>query len=373
MRAYGGGDFPTQQQLKFSGFMELAVDPPLHKAVIMKPTALLAPVFALACTGQLGPANSGDDPGDESSGVDAAPEPADIAPGCPSLRSEVEAQVATIMLLVDRSGTMNRDFAGTDRWDAIYDTLMDSQDGLVKRLENQVQFGLTLYTGSDDIPTCPILNQVAPSMGNFQAINSEFSSQSPLEDTPTGESLDAISAYLAALPDTGPKAIVVATDGEPDTCADPDPDGQPAALNMAVEAASRAHGLGIETFIISVGDEVSDSHLQAMANAGQGLAPSGPQDATFYRALSPVQLEDAFDGIVAGVRGCSFELDEPADDASTGSVTLDGSPLALGSEWQLKDPSTIELLGSACDQVLDGGEHTVQAVFDCTEDGPIVR
>jgi hypothetical protein len=286
----------------------------------------------------------------------------------------VQAEIPTIMLLVDRSGTMNRSFSGTDRWDAIYDTLMDSQNGLVKRLEDQVSFGLTLYTGADGNPTCPILNQVAPSVRNYTAINSEFSSRSPLEDTPTGESLTAVSEYLASLPASGPKAIVLATDGEPDTCADPDPDGQPAALAMAVSAAQGAHSLGIETYIISVGDEVSDSHLQKMANAGVGLDPDGAQKAPFYRALSPVQLEDAFDGIVAGVRGCSFELDEPADSADAGTVTLDGRSLELGSEWQLKDPSTIELLGSACDELLDGGDHAVQAVFECGDDGdgPVV-
>ena len=38
----------------------------------------------------------------------------------------------------------------------------------------------------------------------------------------------------------------LATDGEPDTCADPDPDGQPAALAMAVSAAQDAHALGID-------------------------------------------------------------------------------------------------------------------------------
>jgi len=331
----------------------------------MRTAGLLAALALTACSSSL----DGSSPGSRAGGADAAPAPAgDNAPGCPSLLANVTAVTPTIMLLVDRSGTMNRDFGSDSRWDAIYQTLMNGSSGLVRQLEGKVSFGLALYSGQDANPTCPIVNQVAPSLHNFDAINKEFSSKSPLEDTPTGESLDLLTTYLSALPSTGPKAIVVATDGEPDTCAAPDPDGQPAAKAMAVAAAARAFDAGIKTFIISVGNEVSDEHLQDMANAGVGLPANGPQNAPFYKALSTADLQAAFDQVVAGVRGCSFQLDEPASDASTGVVTLDGRPLEQGVDWNLTDSTTIELVGAACDEVLTGGEHEVEAVFECGGD-----
>jgi hypothetical protein len=228
---------------------------------------------------------------------------------------------------------------------------------------------MALYSGQDDNPTCPIIDQIAPAANNFNAINSQYSPLSPIEDTPTAESLEIIGPQLAALDTDGPKAIVLATDGLPDTCADPDPDGQPEARARAVAAARAAFDSGIETYVISVGDEVSDDHLQEMANAGVGLAADDPSAAPFWRALSPIELGSAFDGIVAGVQGCDYQLDGGVKDGGTGEVTLDGATLAQGSEWQLIGNNTIHLLGGACDTVRDGDDHTVEAVFTCSGDG----
>jgi len=292
----------------------------------------------------------------------------DNAVGCPSVLADVSAVIPTVMLLVDQSGTMNQEFGALSRWDAIYQTLMEPASGVVDSYDDQVQLGLTLFSGEDDNPTCPLLTQVSPQMGNFSAINAVFGPADPIEDTPTGEALSATAAAMASLGGTGPKAIVVATDGEPDTCAAPDPDGQPAAQAMAVAAARAAHEQGIETYIISVGDDVSDAHLQEMANAGIGLPEQGPEDAPFWRALNPIALEDAFDGIVAGVQGCDFELDGAVPDAATGTVTLDGVPLNMGSDWEIAGNNTIRLLGSACDTIRDGGTHEVEAIFACSGD-----
>ena len=68
----------------------------------------------------------------------------------------------------------------------------------------------------------------------------------------------------------GPKYIVLATDGEPDTCAVPNPsNGQP----EAIAAAPSSFAKGIPLFYISVGTDVSATLAQAMANAGQVSTP----------------------------------------------------------------------------------------------------
>src|SRR5258707_665443 len=64
----------------------------------------------------------------------------------------------------------------------------------------------------------------------------------------------------------GAKIIVLATDGEPDTCEEPNPqNGGPAAI----AAASTAFSAGIHTYVLSVGGDVRSA--QQMANAGAGL------------------------------------------------------------------------------------------------------
>src|SRR5688572_21933546 len=137
----------------------------------------------------------------------------------------IEPETPTIVLLVDQSGSMTEDFGGTDRWQAIYDTLMDPDDGVIAPKQSAVRFGLTLYTSHDGSEggMCPILTEVPPALDNFDAMDDVFAPAEPDDETPTGESLAAVAATLDAFTEPGPKAIVLATDGEPDSCAEPNP------------------------------------------------------------------------------------------------------------------------------------------------------
>ena len=186
----------------------------------------------------------------------------------------------------------------------------------------------------------------------------------PLGDTPTGESLDAVWQTLDAFDVPGQKFIVLATDGEPDTCAVPNPnEGQP----EAVAAAQAAFGAGIETYIISLGDQVGEAHLQDMANAGQGVQPGDP-NAEYYQALDQAALVTAFEQILAGVRSCQLDLDSPltAEDAANCSLVINGDEVGLDDPngWMLNDPTEVELLGTAC-EMLQAGTSSVQMECSC--------
>lgn len=282
--------------------------------------------------------------------------------GCTEVEVSVEPTIPTVVLLVDQSGSMDANFSGQERWDAVYDTLMDPDNGVVKPLESTVRFGLALYTNTGG--GCPDLTEVAPALNNHGAIDTIYAPEGPEGDTPTGDSIDVVAAQLDEVTEEGPKVIVLATDGEPDTCAQPNPqEGQPEAL----KAAQDAFDMGIETYIISVGNDVSDTHLQEMANAGVGLDPIGIELAPFYKALDPDQLVAAFDEIIGGVISCTLEIDGivELDQACEGSVELDGQELECGVDWELSDPSTLELLGEACATLQDGEPHTVTASWPC--------
>jgi hypothetical protein len=270
------------------------------------------------------------------------------------------------VLLVDQSGSMTSGFSGQSRWDAVYETLMDPDHGVVKPLEDRIRFGLALYTSEKGFEggECPMLREVAPAAGNHAAIDAVFAPEVPIEDTPTGESLQAVADGLAALDLDGPRAIVLATDGEPDTCDQPNPqNGQAESL----AAAQAAFDLDIRTYIISVGNEVSDTPLQEMANAGVGFDPQGGQDAPFYKAFDADDLLDAFENIIGDVVTCEYDVDGivDLDLACEGSVVLDGEPLECGVEWEMADASTLRLLGSACQTLQDGGEHDLDASWPC--------
>lgn len=292
--------------------------------------------------------------------------PIDSTGGCVDVTVPVEPVIPTLLLLVDQSGSMTADFSGLSRWDATYDTLMNPTTGVVAELEDRVRFGLSLYTSENgfDGPTCPIVTTVPPALSNHGAIDAVYSVELPVEDTPTGDSIDAIVPVLDAYPEEGPKGIVLATDGEPDTCEEPDPQNGQAE---AVLAAQNAYDLDIRTFVVSVGEDVSAAHLQEMANAGAGKDPADMTDPEpFYRALDPGELVDAFKQIIADFVTCEFTLEgEIVGDPCEGTVMVDGRELECGTEWDAPTPTTIELLGGVCDLIKDGEEHTIEVVFPC--------
>jgi len=296
---------------------------------------------------------------------DASPAADDPAVVCASAHVSVADVVPTVQLLVDRSGTMDRDFGSVSRWDAVRRTLLDDA-GLVSQLQDRVRFGLSTYTADAGTP-CPLIHTVEPALDNLDAMDSLYGALDPLDETPTAPSIDAMRVQLSALATPGPKAIVLATDGEPDTCAVPDPDGLPEARAAAVAAAQAAHDAGIDLYVISVGSEIADSHLQAMANAGVGLPIDGAEAAPYYRALDADDLVTAFAAVVDATRTCTVDLDAAIDPtiAAAGSVTLDGTALIFGVDWRLADPDTIEILGDPCDVVLAGGDHMIDAEFTC--------
>ena len=305
-------------------------------------------------------AGDGDGDGDPGDGDGEAGE----TEACPLLDVILVPQTPTLMLVVDQSLSMDQDFGGDTRWNVITNVLVDPNMGIVPQFAGAIRLGLTLYTFDMAAMECPTLTEVAPMLDNAAAIEATMTMSAPLGDTPTGESLQVVWQDLDAFTEPGRKFMVLATDGEPDTCANPDEQiGQPESL-AAVQAAYAA---GIETFIISVGDEVSEGHLQDMANAGQGVQMGDP-NAPFYLALDQAALVDAFQDILAGVRSCQLDLDTPltAEDAATCSVEVNGTivPLDDPNGWQLNTDTEIELLGTACD-ALQTGTSSVQMECEC--------
>ena len=115
------------------------------------------------------------------------------------------------------------------------------------------------------------------------------------------------------------------------------------AVHASIDAATAAQSVGIETYVISVGNDVGDAHLADMAAAGKGGVVS-----PFYKALNPDQLVSAFDDIIGGVRSCEFNINGRVDPATAeGVVILNGSPLEQNVDWRVSSGTTLELLGAA--------------------------
>jgi hypothetical protein len=239
-----------------------------------------------------------------------------------------------------------------DRWDAVHNALLDPADGVITQLESVVRFGLELYTshnGWDYGGTCPEMIGVAPAMDNYVAIDDLYDANSPQEDTPTGEAIDYVVASLDADSAPGNKIIVLATDGEPDTCEVPDPQtGQ----DESVAAAAAALAAGYPVYIIAVGDDVGQAHQEDMAIAGGGPG------AVPYPANNPNALVNAFEEIIYGVRECVLTLNGEVvagmEDQCTVKIDDQDVPYDHPDGWQLQSPSQVELLGDSCTAIQEG-------------------
>lgn len=290
---------------------------------------------------------------------------------CANVHVEATRVTPNVIVVVDQSGSMTSRFGSGDRWNVLRDSLMDDPDGLVHALQSQVRFGLALFSSEADEPEmCPMITWVAPAIDNYDAIESVYGPADPISETPTGDSLDAILARWTMTPDpsSDPTIFILATDGEPDTCEEPNPQHGQAE---SIAAAERAYEMGIRTFIISVGEgTVSASHLQDMANAGVGNGPGDP-DAPYWVAGDDEGLRDALLEIIGGQLSCVVTLHGQIEDTSaacsSGSVLLNGTSIPCDDPngWRVVDETHIELTGDACTTLQSGPGVTLEASFPC--------
>jgi len=313
--------------------------------------------------------------------------------GCQSVEVTPTRSVPNVMFLVDQSGSMTSDFGGVQRWKAAHDAIV----AVTGQLDSIVRFGLTTYTSDDGDfnPTCPRLPVAGNPLAGAPRVDFGLNTSSAIgdtnvypssypndagADTPTGDSIDALVTIIENNPPPmdGPTIIVLATDGLPDSCECPDAGncvpGTPASHDPeveAIDAAENAFSAGFQTFILSVGPGVAQSHLQQVANVGVGLNRDGSQgDAPFYTANNSAELDAAFQQIIGDSISCDVQMDKQFDDVvkacNEGDVRLNGTPLSCPTDWRVKPgvDNVIELVGSACD-TFKSGDVTFTAVFPC--------
>lgn len=333
--------------------------------------------------------------------------------GCNELEVKFEKVIPTVALVIDRSSSMHDAYGAGTRWDVLRSALLDPAMGLVKANEAEVRFGLFTYTSTARSATCPDMGKAGFALGNHAAINMLYAGSNPPApqekgETPTGEALAAVTAELLAYGEPGPKYILLATDGEPDTCPGnctagscplSDRPGYPRDPNCgqdkSISAVQAAFSKGIRTFVLAIGNEVGAEHLQSLANAGAGLpvmlgmqanwlqyscynlpdqwkgsyVPMTSMNSPFFRPSDAVALSQALRTIVDQVRNCKYTLkgEVQLDSAPLGWVVLDGMRLDYNDPngWRMNSATELEILGTACDAIAGSRAKTLQVAFPC--------
>jgi von Willebrand factor type A domain len=296
--------------------------------------------------------------------------------GCVDITHRYTSTPPTLMLLIDRSGSMRERFGTSTRWDVLRTAIINPEDGLLTWLDANANVGLMLYTslnGYEGGRECPIVERVDVQFGNAARIREFYAGAEPFTggDTPTGDALDAAVAELGALSSGPSRYVLLLTDGVPDTCSEPDPQN---GIDAAVDAVVRARAQGVAVRTVGVSPDIARVGLQRMAKAGAGkpieLVHGTDADAErpLYASTEPRELADQLKGAIGDVRSCTVELgtDVQRAHALEGRLSLDGRALAYGDAdgWSFEDADTIRVHGQACRRILGQGEQ-LEVRFPC--------
>lgn len=296
--------------------------------------------------------NCVDNSGPGSNGPDA---------NCPAVNFTPMPATPSILLVLDRSGSMDMNLGGgMTRYQAMR-TALTSGTGVVTGLQTKAYFGAGLY-GCGAATT--LINPVPRALNNATVIDTYLAGNAPAGNTPTAEALtEARQTFAAAPPPAGsPPVIVLATDGEPNSCNGNLTQAQANANSVA--AAGAAFAAGIPVYVLAMNQ--NSQHFQDVANAGQGWV-AGQPNITYYPTTNAADLAAAFQTIINGVISCDLSLTSTIDDAqaSSGTVVVNGVTLMYGVDWILVNGNTIRVQGAACAQLKTTQNPMVSATFPC--------
>ncbi len=282
----------------------------------------------------------------------------DVDANCPAVHFTPKPVIPSIELLLDRSGSMSGNDISPNRYSALRTGLTGSA-GAVTSTQAQVYFGAALFSG-DQNPCLTLTGFTAPrALNNAAVIDTLIGAHSPGGQTPTADAVTKVAQDFTTNPPPAgsPPIILLATDGEPNSCSG-DTNQQP-----SIDATTAAFAAGIKTYI--VGLAINTGYLQKIANAGVGQTTG---NAPYYTANNPAQLVAAFNSIISGAISCDLTINQAVNPSTAPNavVTLNGTALTYMTDWSLDaNGMTIHILGAACTTLKSTPNAVVDATFPC--------
>jgi len=291
---------------------------------------------------------------------------------------------ATVLFVLDRSGSMRDPFGDTSRWGALERGLSQS----LPAVDQTMAVGAYLFPSSSGC-TVQVNANLLPATGNVTSLVNLLRSTSPNGGTPTADALQAAAAALSRVRAArSARALVLATDGAPGcnralnpltcVCTTVGPcDLNPANCLDDVRTLERMTAItatGLPTWVIGIqdlSDTVFVDVLDRMAVAGGRPRATSPR---FYPAASPAELEAALVAIRDQVGGCTFLTISVPDAQGDIRVRLNGVEVtedpsgAQGWSWADRTNGELVFAGQACAQAAQLAVVTAQV--GCSGTGP---
>jgi hypothetical protein len=296
----------------------------------------------------------------------------EIGGGCGQTQFEIERVAPNIMILLDRSGSMNGDAQGDTRWNVAKAAV----GGITTQLSSDIRFGLATYSsclaggcsaGSVVVPIAPnngaainafLASTVDQRSSDGRGLNADgkikYLCDSGDPETSTGKSLAALAVEPSLLDPSRTSAVILLTDGkENDECA-ADCDGPCGAQGLLALSPS------VKTYVVGLG--VNADAIDAIAKAG------GTSASIATGNLS--ELSKAFDSIAAKVASCKYALGSPPPNTDRLFVYFDADlnaiPPSDSEGWSYAAATRqLEFHGTVCDRLQAGTVKNIDVVFGC--------
>lgn len=325
--------------------------------------------------------------------VDAAPDasPSDV---CVPRVAVATSSSVEVLLLADRSTSMERDLLGGSGSPRRWDVLRDALSSTLPRYQDRIAMGLQFFpgvgvTGICAVAASPDLN---PAPGQAMAVLLRFGSTEPNGRTPTWLGVQSAGRYLLGRAVPGQfRAILLATDGAPNcngaldgarcACTALGGTGQQQCEDdpslcldddRTVSEVSRLAAQGVPTYVVGIDGDNQPELITVLSQLAVAGGRPNPASAArpYYSVRRREDLTRAFEQIQRQVSRCVFSVSPGVAAGATVNVTLDGQLIARdpmrqgGWDWSDAERTTLALAGEACDRA-SAAAVTVRIAVAC--------
>jgi hypothetical protein len=305
----------------------------------------------------------------------AASTPSPDGSNCGAQQYGLQNVPPDMLIVLDRSGSMNQDAAGAmcdpttgcmQKWPQMSAGI----DQVVMATQGAIRWGLKYFPDDDAASSCNVAGppavMVAPM--NYTGIHGSLSMTlaNPDGRTPTAAAVRSGAMYLQGLTDPNPKYILLATDGEPNCGGGRGTNSDRAGAVAAVQMAAAA---GIPVYVVGIGNvTASVTTLNMMAAAGGRPKMGGAEQ--YYPVSNTQDLVTALTTIGMQIASCSFGLGKVPPVPTNVGVYADGTRVPQDpthqNGWDYgAGMKSIELFGATCDAVKNMTTKNIQAIFGC--------
>jgi hypothetical protein len=327
------------------------------------------PLGVANSTGQTGGSNA---TGAGGSGSGSGPTPSPDGKNCGAVQVGLENVPPDLLIVLDKSGSMARDAMDktcgrtcTSKWTSTTTAI----NMVVGQTQATIRWGLKYFANDD---SCGVTDgaavMVAPN--NATAIANSIMRTRTGGNTPTEAGVTSAVKYMQGLTDPNPKYILLATDGEPN-CMPGNADPMADDADGAVAAVTAAATAGFPVYVVGVGNlPDAQATLNRIATAG-GRPQAGAT--SYYPVSSTDELVAVLTKIGGQIATCTFSLPSVPPVPTNVGVYADGDvnkkipqDTTHTNGWDYgTGMRSIELFGTACDNIKNKVYKDVQAIFGC--------